>query len=714
MKLRIVFVTLVLGFGLALVLLWTLGDQKSSAVAAPLAPESEGDWDGLSVGTPVVISSTGQYRMWYQGMGLSFVGWGFALGYAESPDGETWQKYAGNPVLEPGESGEWDSAYRGQIALIEDGDLYKMWFSGAGTSGPWQTGYATSTDGLDWEIYSSNPVLEVGAPGSWDEQEANGPTVLKDGAVYKIWYHGCNLDYSECSIGYATSGDGINWTKYAGNPVLEATPGEWDESGLGWPRVIKNGATFEMWYRSAGKTGHATSPDGIVWTKYTANPVLSGSWDGGAAGTPSLILEGDTYKMWASGGADETRGIGYFESSDGIHWTQPVSNPILLPGEVGVIIEVIFDIDRVEAHTLGETTITITVSDGAGVKATISGVTDNGGWYRSREHDQDWNPGKPDILPGDTVSATANGHTTIIKTVGEIDAQVYNDTDLVEGTIHAPWFAPDSLSVVCELWDGDGSTYIDRDLPADGGSFQCDFSGLADIVGGVGGKAGYLEPDGDMVSVSFLAPYMEVFYGTRDGVGGIYSPGHTFWLTITNSLGEIKATAQVTSTTDGGWWGHGFMPTWVGEEGRCCDWSPADPDIQPGDWVYYRSDDGYQNHVRAGTIYGTIDVKNDSVTGPIYAPWFTDTLEVWCHPQTFWPFEYRQSNAAPNGSVPYFCEWQNPTGEQDPWDIQPDDQVMVHYREPDGDQVYRMMLASEGAPPVYYNYLPSVVLNHQP
>ena len=142
--------------------------------------------------------------MWYQGMGLSFVGWGFALGYAESPDGETWQKYAGNPVLEPGESGEWDSAYRGQVALIEDGGLYKMWFSGAGTSGPWQTGYATSTDGLDWEIYSGNPVLEVGAPGSWDEQEANGPTVLKDGAVYKMWYHGCNLDYSECSIGYAT------------------------------------------------------------------------------------------------------------------------------------------------------------------------------------------------------------------------------------------------------------------------------------------------------------------------------------------------------------------------------------------------------------------------------------------------------------------------------------------------------------------------------
>ena len=232
MKIRILFVTMALGFGLALALLWAIGDQKTSAVAAPLAPELGGDWDGLSVGMPVVISSTGQYRMWYQGRGLSFIDWGNALGYAELTDGETYQKYAGNPVLEPGEFGEWDSAYRGQIALIEDGGIYKMWFSGAGTSGPWQTGYATSSDGLDWEIYSGNPVLEVGAPGSWDEQEANGPTVLKDGAVYKMWYHGCNLDYSECSIGYATSNDGVNWTKHTGNPVLEATPGAWDESGL--------------------------------------------------------------------------------------------------------------------------------------------------------------------------------------------------------------------------------------------------------------------------------------------------------------------------------------------------------------------------------------------------------------------------------------------------------------------------------------------------
>ena len=85
----------------------------------------------------------------------------------------------------------------------------------------------------------------------------------------------------------------------------------------------------------------------------------------------------------------------------------------------------------------------------------------------------------------------------------------------------------------------------------------------------------------------------------------------------------------------------------------------------------------------------------------------TETLAVWCHPQTFYPPEYRESSAEPDGSVPYFCEWQNPTGGQLPWDIQPDDDVMVHYREPDGDQVYRMWRASEAA--IHGVLLPLVV-----
>ena len=707
MKKRALFATLALGFGLTLALLLVWGDQKSSAVAAPLAPESGADWDGLRVNIPTVIAGPGKYQMWYQGRGLSFNGYGSSLGYAESTDGLSWDKYAGNPVLEPGETGEWDSAYRGQVSLIKDGGLYKMWYSGGPPSGPWQTGYATSSDGLEWDIYAGNPVLPAGSPGSWDETESDGPTVIKEGAVYKMWYHGCNADCTVSGIGYATSPDGVNWTKYASNPVLQATPGQWDESGLGWPRAIKNGATYEMWYHSNGKIGHATSLDGVNWTKYAGNPVLSVGWDGVGVSVSTVLLDGGAYKMWTASGAGATRGIGYLESADGIVWTQPVSNPVMVRGEAGLIIHACYGSNQVRARTLANTPITITVRGPGGVKATISGVTDGGGTYTSWQHNEDWIPKDPEILPGDTVSATTPSYSTIIETVGEVRPRAHNDTDVVEGTIHAPWFAPGSLSVLCRKYDPDGLV-LDRNVPADGGRFECDFSGVADIVGGMGGQAGYLEPDGDMVSVQWQAPYMEVYYGVQDGVGGIYGPGRTFWITATNSAGAIKATATVTTTFDGGKWGDGFRPWWSG--GSCCGWSPAEPDIQPGDWVYFRSDDGYQNQVRVGEIYGTVDVGRDSVTGPIHAPWLTQTLTVGCHPQTLYPAAHRWSSAEPDGSVSYFCEWQDPSGGE-LWDIQPDDRVMVHYREPDYDHVYRMMLASEGAP-LPRIYLPRVLRAH--
>jgi hypothetical protein len=410
--------------------------------------------------------------------------------------------------------------------------------------------------------------------------------------------------------------------------------------------------------------------------------------------------------MWTSSGTGNTRGIGYFESPDGIQWTQSVSNPVMNRGEQGVIIDVDYESDHIRLFSLANTAITIMVSGPGGFKAGISGVTNSNGWYYSWEHGEDWAPERPDILPGDTVSAVAGDYATNINPIGEIDAQACNDTDRVEGTIDAPGLGTSSLTVLCELYDPSRFA-IDRDVPADGGSFQCDFSGRGDIVGGQGGSVGYLEPDGDMVSVGFIGPYMEVIYGTRDGVGGIYSIGHTFWITVTNSVGTVKATAVATTKPGGGWWGNGFMPTWMGGEGDCCDWSPAEPDIQPGDWVYYHSDDGYENQVRVGTIYGSVDVEDDSVAGPIYAPWLNQTLAVWCHPQTFWPYIYRKSSAEPDGSVPYFCEWQTPVSGLDPWDIQPDDWVMVHYTEPDGDQVYRMMIASEGAPPIRI-YLPAL------
>jgi hypothetical protein len=133
--------------------------------------------------------------------------------------------------------------------------------------------------------------------------------------------------------------------------------------------------------------------------------------------------------------------------------------------------------------------------------------------------------------------------------------------------------------------------------------------------------------------------------------------------------------------------------------GDCCAWSPAEPEIRPGDMVSFQADDGYENQIRVGGIYGIVDLDDDTVTGPIHASWFDQTLAVSCWVD--W-LHGRQSSAAPDGSVPYAGDFQDPAGGS-LWDIGPDDNLAVTYWEPDGDVVYRRMRASQGAlPPCLY------------
>jgi hypothetical protein len=53
------------------------------------------------------------------------------------------------------------------------------------------------------------------------------------------------------------------------------------------------------------RTGFALSSDGISWTKSMANPVFgrggAGSWDAVTASYGTLLLDGDTLKLWYTG-----------------------------------------------------------------------------------------------------------------------------------------------------------------------------------------------------------------------------------------------------------------------------------------------------------------------------------------------------------------------------------------------------------------------------
>jgi predicted GH43/DUF377 family glycosyl hydrolase len=206
-----------------------------------------------------------------------------------------------------------------------------MWYSGEKSGDVNQIGYAISFDGIDWQRNSSNPVLHVGVSGSWDVALAIHPYIIVDDTTYHMWYGGTdNPSFTAFRIGYATSSDGINWTKYPENPVLPlGDQGEWDSATLAGHSYYFDGETFHMWYGGSDNLdytgtciGYATSPDGIHWEKYAGNPVLcgSGGWDSNGALTPRVIVDGSGFKMWYSGFDGSFGRIGYATSSDGIVW----------------------------------------------------------------------------------------------------------------------------------------------------------------------------------------------------------------------------------------------------------------------------------------------------------------------------------------------------------------------------------------------------------
>src|SRR5262249_46570373 len=160
--------------------------------------------------------------------------------------------------------------------------------------------------------------------GSFDSAGLLSPTVVFQDGLYRMWYTG-QKGFS-FKIGLATSTDGIAWTK--AGVVMSATQ-SWEFAGIGSPDVIWDKGLFKMWYSAAQPTppfsrriGYATSSDGVAWTK-NATPVLdlggAGDFDQGGVFGASVIRDGSIYRLWyvAIDGAG-VQTIGNATSADGV------------------------------------------------------------------------------------------------------------------------------------------------------------------------------------------------------------------------------------------------------------------------------------------------------------------------------------------------------------------------------------------------------------
>jgi hypothetical protein len=268
-----------------------------------------------------IIKDGDTFKMWAMGLNNSYA---YNLMYLESDDGTSWDIQNGTLTL--GGLGAFDEAFLLPGTVIKEGATYKMWYTGEDKDGIYTIGYATSSDGIDWtKGNNGEPVISIGPVNKFDGGGAAMPSVIKDGATYKMWYAGM-ISYSDSlfQIGYATSVDGIAWTRgNFGEPVLSfGKPSGFDADGLIGPAVIKDGPTYRMWYIGISEmsVGGAVSPDGITWTLLNDDtPVMysdSGTFDEYGITSIAAMRTGNNYEFYYTGldGSYEYR-IGHASAS---------------------------------------------------------------------------------------------------------------------------------------------------------------------------------------------------------------------------------------------------------------------------------------------------------------------------------------------------------------------------------------------------------------
>jgi predicted GH43/DUF377 family glycosyl hydrolase len=231
---------------------------------------------------------------------------------------------------------DWESSYAAVPTAYHLSDrLFRIYYTGRDKFNRSQTGYIEIDIDRPKDILarSQGPVLRFGELGMFDEAGAMVNWVVPNANTVLMYYQGWNTSTTvpfRNSIGLAVSNDGgLTFTKYSNGPILDRSI--YDPCFVATPCVVIE-KIWRMWYLSAirwdliaGKPHHfyhikyAESLDGISWERKGKVSIDFSNNDEYAISRPSVIKDGDLYKMWYSFRGQSYR-IGYAESKDGINW----------------------------------------------------------------------------------------------------------------------------------------------------------------------------------------------------------------------------------------------------------------------------------------------------------------------------------------------------------------------------------------------------------
>ena len=224
-------------------------------------------------------------------------------GLASSGDGLHWRKRG--KILSP-DPQTWEGSYiaANGSALFHAKQIW-YWYAAGPEDSP-RLGLARSAEDGIWRK-EPRPVLERGPYASWDERGVADPYVIRIDPYFYVYYLGQDRARRQ-RLGVARSTDGIHWQKLRSNPILELGDiGRFDEAGLGEPAVWNSQGFYWMLYTGLDpamnrRMGLSRSTDGVHWEKLPAVFAGSESWDSKEVCDPTVLVEGATIRVWFGGG----------------------------------------------------------------------------------------------------------------------------------------------------------------------------------------------------------------------------------------------------------------------------------------------------------------------------------------------------------------------------------------------------------------------------
>jgi hypothetical protein len=179
-----------------------------------------------------------------------------------------------------------------------------------------------------WTPVPENPVFAGTGRDTWDRKiRERGYILVGDDGTFHLWYTGYAVDNPPTmSLGHATSRDGVQWTRDPENPIFA---GSWVEDVC----IVRRDRAYFMFAEGKNDIAHLlSSEDGRTWSdhgsldirKTDGTPISPGPY-----GTPAAWFEDSTWYLFYERG---DLGIWLATSKDLKVWKNVQDDPVIRMG----------------------------------------------------------------------------------------------------------------------------------------------------------------------------------------------------------------------------------------------------------------------------------------------------------------------------------------------------------------------------------------------